>query len=225
MCLQLLKNKVVQKDRRESTMPEEKFVPGIDPGLRAWLHMRHVMKELKTQNRNFIMIPSDIGFKHERYWIETMLDNLDPSQNRRQESRMTLHEFRTMISSKGCVPTSVMLYKGLHQRNMLFLRMLTENNFNVNGRADRLGRTMLHMASMNGYLEKVEYLINEGKAQINVIDDNNETPLMLAMVQSSQFHPIEIVKILLANGAKVNHQNNMGRTALHLGECYVQNYS
>lgn len=66
----------------------------------------------------------------------------------------------------------------------------------------------LHMAVCNGDVEKVKKSIEYG-ADVNKIV-RNMTPLMLA----ARFNNVEIIKILLANGAKPSIENDHGLRAL-----------
>ncbi|UWY27303.1 ankyrin repeat domain-containing protein [Flavobacterium sp. TR2] len=66
----------------------------------------------------------------------------------------------------------------------------------------------LHAAVCNGDIETVKKSIEYG-ADVNKIV-RNMTPLMLA----ARFNNVEIVKILLANGAKPSIENAHGLTAL-----------
>jgi ankyrin repeat protein len=87
----------------------------------------------------------------------------------------------------------------------------------------------LDIAIQKGYLDVVEELI-KGGADINYVDERGDTPLIIAVCHGraiSEFSPQaywqaksrwserrEIIKTLLKAGAKVNHVNKNGRTAL-----------
>jgi truncated hemoglobin YjbI len=78
------------------------------------------------------------------------------------------------------------------------------------------GRTLLHFAAGAGSLEIVAQLLRKG-VDANVLDAGNHTPLYrLANECSSDTGP-EIVKMLLAGGADVNHCAGVTRaTPLHM---------
>ena len=68
----------------------------------------------------------------------------------------------------------------------------------------------LHLASLHGHLELVQFLASKG-VEIDVVNSFNATPLILASLQGHH----HIIKYLIENGAKINHQNNDGNTPLH----------
>ncbi|KAK7795013.1 hypothetical protein U0070_010001, partial [Myodes glareolus] len=90
------------------------------------------------------------------------------------------------------------------------LRLLAKEGFQVNDEDPRK-RTALHFACFHGHLHMVYFLLFN-KCEINVLDDENSTPLMKA-VQSLE---TEIVSLLLAKGADPNIKNCNGQTAIHL---------
>lgn len=69
-----------------------------------------------------------------------------------------------------------------------------------------------HLAISKGDIETVKRFIKYG-ANINKIV-NNMTPLMVA----ARFNQVEIIKILLENGAEPSLENERGYTALHFAE-------
>lgn len=98
--------------------------------------------------------------------------------------------------------------------------MLTEAGADVN-RIEMNGFAPLHIAVGEGDVKAVEALLTAG-ADIeieNPLNDNN-TPLMLA----SQYGLTKITKVLLEHGAKRQHQDTEGRTALNFAvqHCYPE---
>ena len=73
--------------------------------------------------------------------------------------------------------------------------------------------TPLDIASREGHLSVVEYLINHGAA-VNKADKYGYTPLHVA---SARGH-LSIVEYLINHGAAVNKSDTVGRTPLHIAE-------
>jgi ankyrin repeat protein len=87
----------------------------------------------------------------------------------------------------------------------------------------------LDIAIHKGYLDVVEELI-KGGADVNYVDERGDTPLIIAVKHArptAEFSPqaqeqarsrwserLQIIKTLLKAGAKVNHVNKTGTTAL-----------
>jgi|SRR3990167_5094584 len=78
--------------------------------------------------------------------------------------------------------------------------------------ADNDGRTPLHWASQNEYLEIVKMLLTEGGADPNIADRDDKTSLHIA----SYFNHLEIVKVLLLNGADPNIADHKNDTPLNI---------
>jgi len=73
------------------------------------------------------------------------------------------------------------------------------------------GNTSLHIACLNQSLDVVRYLLSKG-ANPNVMNDNGETPLMLAIQKEPKSELI--VKALLNQGANLNNPDLQNKTAL-----------
>jgi ankyrin repeat protein len=71
------------------------------------------------------------------------------------------------------------------------------------------GHTPLMRAALDGDIESVKALINQGM-DINRRDENGRTALMFAVVNRHY----ETMKVLLEHGADVNARSNVGGTAL-----------
>ncbi|XP_056195449.1 ankyrin repeat domain-containing protein 26-like isoform X2 [Falco biarmicus] len=76
---------------------------------------------------------------------------------------------------------------------------------------DKAERTPLHLASANGHVNVVTYLV-ENNCKLNLTDGDNRSPLMKAV----QCHQEECVAILLEHGANPHLADADGNTALHL---------
>ncbi|KAL3829641.1 hypothetical protein ACJIZ3_018443 [Penstemon smallii] len=72
---------------------------------------------------------------------------------------------------------------------------------------DSQGRTALHMASANGHLSIVDYLIHNG-AEVNALNVEKNTPLHWACLNGH----IEVLKRLILAGANVSLLNSHERT-------------
>ena len=74
---------------------------------------------------------------------------------------------------------------------------------------DYYGQTALSSATLQGYPEIVEFLVDHG-ADLETRDNNCQTPLLIAAINGR----LEIIKILANLGANVETANARGRTAL-----------
>ena len=86
---------------------------------------------------------------------------------------------------------------------------LRNSNIDVNIRDGR-GRTPLHIAVENGYVDVAMFLVENG-AEVNIVDANGNTPLILIIHKTGN---TELTSRLLEKGAGVNTQNRTGETAL-----------
>ncbi|KAG3121564.1 hypothetical protein PI124_g312 [Phytophthora idaei] len=90
------------------------------------------------------------------------------------------------------------------------LQELLDNGVNLDVK-DEDERTPLHWACATGRLDVAEFLLERGKAAVNVQDDAGWTPLMSA---ASTGHG-DIVGLLLSKGADANLPNENGQIPLH----------
>ncbi|KAG6977699.1 hypothetical protein JG688_00000066 [Phytophthora aleatoria] len=90
------------------------------------------------------------------------------------------------------------------------LQELLDNGVNLDVK-DEDERTPLHWACATGRLDVAEFLLERGKAAVNVQDDAGWTPLMSA---ASAGHG-DIVGLLLSKGADANLPNENGQIPLH----------
>lgn len=107
-------------------------------------------------------------------------------------------------------------YLMLATRNGKFdmIQLLVECGENVNARNKR-GYTALHYAISLGRYDVVDYLINNN-AEVNMLDHNGMTPLMIAASAYPDENMLNIVKLLLINGADSSKTNKKLQTALQL---------
>lgn len=84
------------------------------------------------------------------------------------------------------------------------------NNSNLSSN----GKTPLLLSAKNCHLEMVKILI-KNKANVNVCDYDNNTPLLLCLDESYQEDHIKIAKLLIKNKANVNMKNKNNCSAIH----------
>jgi WD40 repeat protein len=90
------------------------------------------------------------------------------------------------------------------------IKLLLEMEITDINTKDRNGQTPLISALSNDFLEVAELLLESGKADINATDDTRRTPLSWAAERGH----VTMVKLLIANGAKVEIADNNNQTAL-----------
>jgi ankyrin repeat protein len=96
-------------------------------------------------------------------------------------------------------------------RNHECVKLLLDNNADVNKKTSTGGRSALHFASKYGSNEIIRTLLDRG-AHIDIKNDQKQTPLHWASYAGHQ----NCVVMLLDRGAEVNKKDNKGHTALHL---------
>ena len=90
------------------------------------------------------------------------------------------------------------------------MKLLLEHNARVD-RRDRCGRTALMLACDNGHTEAVKMLSeHRGCDHVNLQDNNGSS----ALIDASKKKQMEVIKILLKNGANLDLRDVHGRTAL-----------
>jgi ankyrin repeat protein len=117
------------------------------------------------------------------------------------------HYFKTKENDVACCDEET--YKKYKKKDLTFLlidavvmqdikeiKALINAGANIN-RTDEWGRTALHFASGNGYIEAIKILI-EAKVDINKGDDWGHTALYYAILNNQ----IEAIKLLKEAGAK-----------------------
>jgi ankyrin repeat protein len=97
------------------------------------------------------------------------------------------------------------------------VQSLIENSTNIDLRNND-GETALHYASRRGQINNIRLILSHN-ADVDALDNGGSTPLHLAIPERYLAIPeanLEAVQLLLEQGAKINLQNHMGKTALHL---------
>ncbi|MEW6527856.1 MAG: ankyrin repeat domain-containing protein [Spirochaetota bacterium] len=85
---------------------------------------------------------------------------------------------------------------------------------------NRNGISLFLAAVSDGNYELVKYLINEKKINVNEVLDNGFNALMWYMVSIKHVEELKnnnIIILLLNKGININHKDNKGFTALHIG--------
>ncbi len=81
----------------------------------------------------------------------------------------------------------------------------------INFETDAFGQTALHIASEEGHLDLVAFLIDKCNAKVNVTDNSGWTPLFCAC----KWGRLKICEFLLQRGADANIKSNDKAIALH----------
>jgi len=124
---------------------------------------------------------------------------------------MTAHGADLNRSMNSAGETPVFMASGIE--NSSLLKSLLESGIQPSA-ATLKGSTALHAAVEAGYLEKVKLLLAAG-ADPGAEDSSGNSPLHASVfLHDSQ----EIVKALLAAGAKAYHRNFQGKTPIDLAE-------
>jgi len=92
----------------------------------------------------------------------------------------------------------------------MFTKIVKEHKWTLN--TPKIGGlSILHMMTFMNKISLMQILINLG-ANINIIDNNEQTPMHYAVMSNS----LETVKFLIKKKADINMQDNTGNTPLHL---------
>lgn len=77
---------------------------------------------------------------------------------------------------------------------------------------NKLGKSVLHEAAQNSHMECVRFLLEDVGIHPDSLKQGDWTPLMLACTKNN----LEIVQLLVSNGADVSLKNKDGWTAFHI---------
>ncbi|KAG0036227.1 hypothetical protein BGZ82_004524 [Podila clonocystis] len=89
--------------------------------------------------------------------------------------------------------------------NIELVKKYLSEGQNVNQK-DSFGYTALHQAASYDCIELAKYLIQEKSANVNIEDEEGDTPLFAC-------ETTEMIDLLLENGANLHHKNQEGRNA------------
>lgn len=95
----------------------------------------------------------------------------------------------------------------------IFIENQVDVNVKVNSRTARYSY-LLHIAVDQGNFEFVTLLVEKGKARIDAVNSNGDTPLLIAAMNGHD----KIAEYLVHKGANTDHRNNFKETAMTLAE-------
>ena len=92
------------------------------------------------------------------------------------------------------------------------IKILLKSGADITAR-DYIGATILHIASINLEQGGMEFLLKLKLISVNVNDNENRTPLMYACLNGGR---LNIIKMLIENGADIQAKDNIDTTLLHI---------
>ena len=96
--------------------------------------------------------------------------------------------------------------------SLLLIKLALDNEANINIIYSNEGRTMLHLAAAHGYVNVVQYFLEDEGFNIEVRTQFGDTPLHAAVAARQ----VEVVRLLLQRGANPNAINVERLTPLHI---------
>jgi len=182
-------------------------------------------------------IPSDFIEKYHGNWIKSahLIDDSDFSNVNNitlwhkmvskasfATSNVTPRQFSGMILAYGFIPTENIINAALNARHTRYVRLLMESRISIDVQIPPLQRSMVHLACLNFDLDKLNFLISQG-ANVNILDQNQQTPLHVAIQLSNLEKSTQIVRRLLTiPSLNINWKDSKGSTPLHYA-CIVNN--
>lgn len=122
-------------------------------------------------------------------------------------------------TSRGYSPLIFLAKSDVTEPNIEMVDLLLRNGANPNLQ-DRGGETALHWASVRGFLEMVEKLLESENIDINITNIDGRNALHSIFDDEEEiFNPdnVEpIMKLLIEKGININVTDDSGKTALHL---------
>ena len=197
-------------------MPEEDFIPGVDPGIKVWKESRESVRAYILNKKPEPTIPSKSRYEHRRYW-ENELHNqyVNPGSSPHVpgiHSALSLKEFCEIVCQND---TKTSITTAMNHRHINFLEyLLSVKGISVNATVGNNRSTLLHLAAGDGDIDKVKYLLSQG-AKTNLKDKHKQTALFLCVNVPRILHPFSIMHLLLDNGCDINARDERGYTVLH----------
>lgn len=227
-------------------MPYENFVPGVDPGLQAWLRMRLAAREVRERGSNEAEVMKDVPYKYYQPWVAGFFELPDKEvQDILRSSDMQLWKrpmemlaslpliippvpmnptgiINANLTTLSAVDMEKLVGRIMQERTLLYLEaFLNHPQVSINARYGPKKRTMLHIACGYGDVEKVTLLL-ERKAKVNVADTEGLTPLHYCVHPAEELlHSVAIMTLLFNQKASVNLCDRHIRSALHYA-CILQ---
>ena len=122
-------------------------------------------------------------------------------------------------TNRGYSPLIFLAKSDVTEPNIEMVDLLLRNGANPNLQ-DRGGETALHWASVRGFLEMVEKLLESENIDINITNIDGRNALHSIFDDEEEiFNPdnVEpIMKLLIEKGININETDDSGKTALHL---------
>jgi hypothetical protein len=185
-------------------MPEDPFVPGIDPGLKSWLKMREEVRNARTQGGSSTRynITSDIAYRHHYHWIDIIYSLSDSDFIELSES--SLSSFVSNLStSNGAAVSNVCSYQD-------FVELLLKERQSSDLDRGLLMEKLYSFAVNHRSLILLELLI-EGKMRKQTAADDDDSSSGLDVPS----HAIPVERDL--RGYNINYRFTANhRTLLHL---------
>lgn len=109
-----------------------------------------------------------------------------------------------------------MLSIACFKENIRLVEYLLERKINVHLTTFEGKCSAMHIASQTGNIKIVEILYNYDKTQINLLNKNNDSPIMFSTLSGNAL----LVKFFIQRKALLDIQNSQGLTVLH---CILKN--
>jgi hypothetical protein len=150
-------------------MPEELFVPGIDPGLKSWLRMREEVRNARVQggNNTKYSITSDIACRYHYHWIDIVHSFCEEDFSKLSQSNISFF-LSHLSSSDGAAVNNISSYQDFVDL------LMKENNSSVLNRNSFLEQ--LYSYAVNHRSLILLELLIEGKKQKQISADNDKNP-------------------------------------------------